>query len=147
MEIANLLGLLVPALISALGAFILGVLWYHPKVMGEQWLQARGKSVEDFDISTLPFFMTFVLWLIAAFFYSVIVFSLDVNTVSGLFCVSCLLWIAFALPPTLMGALYTGYPFDAVAIDSSYQLAGYYVLAVIHIGFFNISGLGGFVGV
>ena len=146
MEIADLLELLVPALISALGAFLLGVLWYHPKVMGAEWLQARGKSVEDFDISTLPFFMTFVLWLVAAFFYSVIVFSLDVSTVSGLFCVSSLLWIAFALPPTLMGAFYTGYPFDAVAVDSSYQLAGYYVLAVIHIGFMNISGFGGFVG-
>ena len=140
MEIANILELLVPAVISALGAFLLGVVWYHPRVMGEQWLHARGKSSRDFDIATLPFFMTFILWLVAAFFYSVIVFSLDISTISGLFCVSCLLWIAFALPPTLMGALYTGYPIDAVAIDSSYQLAGYYVLAIIHIGFFNISG-------
>mgnify|MGYP006428629739 CR=1 FL=1 len=146
MENATIIELLVPALISALGAFLLGILWYHPKVMGGEWLRARGKSIEDFDVSTLPFFMTFILWLLASFFYSVIVFSLDINTISGFLCLSCLLWVAFALPPTLMGALYTGYPFDAVAIDSAYQLAGYYVLAIIHIAFLCFSELGGFVG-
>jgi len=33
----------------------------------------------------------------------------------------------------VMGSLYTGYPFAAVAIDASYQLAGYYVLAMVNI--------------
>jgi hypothetical protein len=29
--------------------------------------------------------------------------------------------------------LYTGYPMEAMSIDSSYQLAGYYLLGVTHI--------------
>jgi hypothetical protein len=37
-----------------------------------------------------------------------------------------------------MGALYTGYPFEAVAIDTSYQLGGYYIFAMVHIAFLYI---------
>ena len=37
------------------------------------------------------------------------------------------------MPPLVMGALYTGYAFEAVSIDAAYQLAGYYIFAVIHI--------------
>jgi hypothetical protein len=37
------------------------------------------------------------------------------------------------MPPIVMGSLYTGYPFNAVAIDASYQLAGYYALGLTHI--------------
>jgi hypothetical protein len=46
-----------------------------------------------------------------------------------------LLWVAFSMPPTLMSALYTGYPFEAMAIDASYQLGGYYIFAAVHILF------------
>jgi hypothetical protein len=32
-----------------------------------------------------------------------------------------------------MGAMYTGYSIKAVSIDTAYQLAGYYLFALVHI--------------
>lgn len=63
---------------------------------------------------------------------------LGINNPAGYFALACLLWVAFAMPPALMGALYTGYPFEAVAIDTSYQLGGYYIFALTHIVFLYI---------
>ena len=37
------------------------------------------------------------------------------------------------MPPTVMGSLYTGVSFEAIAIDMAYQLGGYYVFACMHI--------------
>ena len=37
------------------------------------------------------------------------------------------------MPPIVMGSLYTGDPFNAVAVDAAYQLAGYYMIALTHI--------------
>lgn len=58
---------------------------------------------------------------------------LEIAEIEGLFALACLLWVAFALPPILMGALYTGYSFEAVSIDAAYHLGGYYIFALVHL--------------
>jgi len=123
----------VTTFVSALLAFMLGLIWYHPKTLGQKWLEARGKENLELDSTTFPFVVTFMLWILAATFFSFLAGFHEIDSASGLICLSSLLWVAFSMPPTLMGSFYTGYPFQAVAIDSAYQLAGYYVFAGVHI--------------
>lgn len=120
-------------IISGLLAFILGWVWYHPKVLGKRWIEARGRQAGDIQPQPFPSVISFVLWMLAACFYTFLVVIMDLESEPALICLSCLLWVAFAMPPTVMGAFYTGYPFNAVAIDSAYQLAGYYIFAMTHI--------------
>lgn len=125
-----------PVLITFIGgflAFALGLLWYNPKVLGKAWVEARGKFTSDTNPNHFLFVVTFMLWMLASTFYTFLSDFYVVDDVAGFLCLSSLLWVAFAMPPTIMGALYTGYPFQAVAIDSAYQLAGYYLLALAHI--------------
>jgi hypothetical protein len=124
---------LIATFISAFLAFTLGMIWYHPKVMGRKWLDARGLAVDQSKSTPFPFVVSFLLWMLASTFYSFLAGFLEINDPAAFICLSSLLWVAFAMPPTLMGAIYTGYPFQAVAIDSAYQLAGYYVFAFTHI--------------
>lgn len=119
--------------ISGCSAFLLGWVWYHPNVLGRRWMEARGKTGDDIHPEPFPTVISFVLWMLAACFYSFLVTIMNLDAGPSLICLSCLLWVAFAMPPTVMGAFYTGYPFNAVAIDSAYQLAGYYLFAVSHI--------------
>lgn len=126
---------LMETAVSAIMAFILGLFWYHPKVMGTRWMEARGKTVSDLNPRAKTFFYNLSLWFIAAAFYGFLVLLLDVNSAPALISLACLLWVAFAMPPTVMGALYTGYSFEAVAIDTAYQLGGYYLFAMVHIVF------------
>lgn len=128
-------------MLSGIFAFILGVVWYHPKVMGDKWQEARGVKSGSSDQSALPFVASFFLWTLSACFYAFLANFLGIDSASGYFALSCLLWVAFAMPPALMGALYTGYPFDAVAIDTSYQLGGYYIFAGVHIVFLQMGML------
>ena len=58
---------------------------------------------------------------------------MNINGPTEIFLISCLLWVAFAMPPIVMASLYTGYPFGAVAIDASYKLGGYYAMALVHV--------------
>lgn len=124
--------------LSGVLAFLVGLAWYHPKVMGARWKEVRNVQDEDVKSSPLPYVASFFLWLLAACFYAFLAYFLGINNEEGYFALSCLLWVAFSMPPTLMGALYTGYPFEAVAIDTSYQLAGYYAFALVHIIFLHI---------
>lgn len=125
----------IPALIAAFLAFVLGVIWYHPNILGSQWLKERGKTLEDFNIGFPQYMVSFFLWCIASYFYAFLAMTMEINTPPEFFLLSCIVWVAFTMPPTVVGSLYTGYPFGAVAIDASYQLAGYYVFAVVHIAF------------
>ncbi len=121
---------------SGILAFLIGLVWYHPKVMGKRWMEVRNLTKEDINSTTpLPYVASLFLWLLAACFYSFLAHFLGATDKEDYFALSCLLWVAFSMPPTLMGALYTGYPFEAAAIDTSYQLAGYYAFALVHIAF------------
>jgi len=126
--------------LSGLFAFILGMIWYHPKVMGERWMEVRGAKGSSLQKSLLPYFASFFLWVVAACFYAFLAEFLKVDNASGYFMLSCLIWVAFSMPPAIMGALYTGYPFEAVAIDTSNQLGGYFVFAAVH-SFFLYFGI------
>ncbi len=122
--------------ISGFLAFALGILWYHPKILGTRWMEVRGDSVRG--RSPLLFVASFFLWMLSACFYAFLASFLGIDTQAGYFCLSCLLWVAFSMPPTLMSALYTGYPFEAMAIDTSYQLGGYYIFAAVHIAYLEM---------
>ena len=131
--------------VSGVLAFLLNVIWYHPKILGGRWLEVRGagKGRRTSDSSpwtgpkksALPYIASFFLWTLSACFFSFLCSFLEINTPAGFFCVACLLWVAFAMPPILMNALNTGYPFEAMAIDASCQLGGYYIFAGVHIAF------------
>lgn len=132
----------IAILLSGLLAFLLGTVWYHPKAMGKQWAEARGVSLDTIKPSVFPFVASFFLWTLSACFYAFLASFLSIENVpdlqlaaAGYFALSCMLWVAFAMPPALMGALYTSSSFEATAIDASYHLGGYYVFAVVHIAF------------
>ena len=128
----------------ALSGFLaagLGLLWYHPKILGGRWMELRGVTEGPKASSPLPYVASFFLWMLAACFYAFLAQFLGINSAAGYFCLSCLLWVAFSMPPTLMSALYTGYPFEAMAIDTSYQLGGYYIFAGVHILFLEMNWL------
>lgn len=129
-------------------AFLLGLAWYHPKVMGKRWMEVRNLSTTDTrPNSPLPYVASFFLWMLSACFYAFLAAFLGIDSAetingaaAGYFCLSCLLWVAFAMPSGIMGALYNGSSFEAVAIDMAYQLGGYYIFALVHMAMLYSAG-------
>ncbi len=124
---------LMPSFLSAVVAFLIGLVWYHPRVLGGYWLEAREMITDDLKRGATPFILSFPLWFLTSLFFTFMLIYMNIHSGSEVFLMACLLWVAFAMPPIVMGSLYTGYPFAAVAVDASYQLAGYYALAVVNI--------------
>lgn len=131
----------ITTLLSAFVAFGVGVFWYNPKIMGARWLAARNKVSDGVKMTQANAFISLGLWLLASCFYSFLLILLEAESLSAFLSLSCLLWVAFAMPPVLMGSLYTGYPFKAVAIDATYQLSGYYIFALVHFLASLVAGL------
>lgn len=121
--------------LSGVFAFLLGLVWYHPKMLGKRWVETQGAGMSD---SPLPYVASFFLWMLSACFYAFLAQFLKISTPEGYFALSCLLWVAFSMPPTLMSTLYAGRSFEAMAIDTSYQLGGYYIFAGVHIIFLQM---------
>lgn len=122
--------------LSGVFAFLLGLVWYHPKIMGKRFAQAQADA--GMSGSPLPYVASFFLWMLSACFYAFLAQFLKINTPEGYFCLSCLLWVAFSMPPTLMSALHSGRSFEAMAMDTAYQLGGYYMFAAVHIVFLQL---------
>lgn len=120
---------------SALAAFLLGMFWYNPGMLGTRWMESRGMAGQAARLHTRKMVYMMTLWLFSAAFYSFMVVLLDVATVPSYISLSCLLWVAFVMPPTIMGVLYTGSSFETATIDTAYQLSCYYLFAVVHILF------------
>lgn len=123
--------------LSAVLAFLLGLVWYNPKIMRGGGINVNTATPRIRKPGPLPMIASLFLWMLSACFYAFLAQFLGVNSEAEYFLLSCLLWVAFAMPPILMNALYTGYPLQDMAIDAGYQLGGYYIFAAVHIAFLH----------
>lgn len=126
--------------LAGLLAFALGLIWYHPKVMRGGGINIV-ESERKVTFTAPAMLASFFLWMLSACFYAFLAQFLGVDSAAGYFCLSCLLWVAFAMPPILMSALYTGHSMQTMAIDAGYQLGGYYLFAAVHIVFLEMGWL------
>lgn len=117
--------------LSAFVAFMLGILWFHPKIMGEKWAETTG-YINVKQPTPAIYFVTLLLWVLSAGVYTFLTQFLTPPTIGALLGLSTFLWVGFVLPSILISGLYLKRNFLAMAVDSSYFLAGLYLFAVIH---------------
>ena len=119
-------------LISAFVAFVLGIIWYNPTLLGQRTAEEIEKDTNGFKPGVMAYITGFVLWIFTAAVYSFLTNFLTPPTVSALLGLSTFLWIGFVLPTALLNGLFHGKKLLVIGIDSSYFLAGLYLFAVIH---------------
>lgn len=118
--------------ISALVAFVLGIVWYNPTLMGEKAAEEHAKVKNGYVPGVHIYVISFFLWVLSACVYSFLMSFLTPPSIQSLLGLSTFLWVGFILPATLLNGLFTGKNFSIMAIDSSYFLAALYLFAVIH---------------
>lgn len=123
---------IVTTVLSAIVAFILGLLWFHPKVMGEKWAEAVGQDPNELRVGFTAYIVALVLWFFASAVYTFLTTFLTPPTIGALLGLSTFLWVGFILPAVMIGGMFMGKKLMVMAIDSSYFLAGFYLFAVIH---------------
>jgi len=122
----------VETILSGFVAFVLGILWYHPKIMGEKWLEAMGRDDEKISLSPFVYVVALCLWMVSAAVYSFLAGFLTPPAIGELLGLSTFIWVGFILPAVMIGGMFIGKKLMVMAVDSSYFLAGLYLFAVIH---------------
>ncbi|MBT8221224.1 MAG: DUF1761 domain-containing protein [Bacteroidia bacterium] len=125
------------AVVGGIIPFVVGFIWYNPKVFGITWMQAIGKTEEDLSKGNmiLIYGLSFVSCIILAFFLQVTVeiahwhpgenggpathshHTFGHGAFHGLF-----LGIGFALPVVLVLGLFAQFNWKYIAINISYWL-------------------------
>lgn len=123
---------IIATLICTVVAFILGIIWYNPKLLGEKAAEARYSELNGYKPNITAYFIAFLMWFITACVYSFLKGFLTPPSIQALLGLSTFLWVGFTLPAVMLNGLLSGKKLMVIAVDSSYFLAGLYLFAVIH---------------
>ena len=76
---------LMPSFLSAVVAFMLGLIWYHPRVLGGRWLEAREMTSDDLKRGATPFILSFPLWFLTSLFFTFMLIYMNINSGAEIF--------------------------------------------------------------
>lgn len=123
---------ILKTILSALVAFVLGIVWYNPTLMGTKVTEERAKILNGYKPKFYIYIFALLLWILSSCVYSFLMSFLTPPSIQSLLGLSTFLWVGFVLPATLLSGLFSGKNFNVMAVDSSYFLAALYLFAVIH---------------
>ena len=118
--------------ISALVAFVLGIVWYNPTLMGEKAAEEHAKVLNGYKPKFFVYIVALLLWILSSCVYSFLMSFLTPPSIESLLGLSTFLWVGFVLPAILLNGMFSGKSFSVMAIDGSYFLAAFYLFAVMH---------------
>ena len=118
--------------ISAFVAFVLGVVWYHPKIVGQETADLIEKETKGFKPGPLAYVVALFFWLVTSSVYTFLKTFLEPTSTAELLSLSTFLWVGFILPTALLNGMFSGKKLNVIGLDSTYFLAGLYLFAVVH---------------
>jgi len=120
-------------LLSALLSFMLGFIWYSPKVFGTAWLNATGKSKAEIEEGLAArHAVSAIGWLAAAFVYAFLISHNEIQgSLADYILLSIALWGAFMMPPKAAAIMHGNFNTSFLWIDGGYHLTGYILFAFV----------------
>ncbi len=120
-------------LVSAALAFLLGFVWYSPKVFGDAWMEAVDKKDIDREEANVgQHAVSIVGWLASAFVYAFLIsHEMIRGDLQDYLFLSIALWGAFMLPPKAAAIMHGGFNTKLLWIDGGYHLMGYLLFAFV----------------
>ena len=122
----------VAVLVSAVVYWVLGAVWYG-FLFGKAWMDLEHLSKDQAKSMNpvLPYFITFVLNLVIAFFLAQLCTWRNASTAARGASLGVLLWIGFVGPITYTTNMYEMRPFNLFLINEGYSLVGLLLMGAI----------------
>ena len=129
------LPVVLPVLLAALAAFLIGGLWYSPLLFAKAWVRAQGYTPEKMAAMQAKAWRAYagscVAFLVMAWVLRLFLAHLRADSASDGAVWAFHAWLGFALPIGVMSYLYTDKPFALLLIDTGYQLVYLTVMGAI----------------
>ena len=122
----------VAVIVSAVVYWVLGAVWYG-FLFGKAWMDLEHLSIDQAKSMNpvLPYFITFVLNLVIAFFLAQLCTWRNASTAARGASLGVLLWIGFVGPITYTTNMYEMRPFNLFLINEGYSLVGLLLIGAI----------------
>ena len=121
--------------LAAIASFILGHVWYHPRLFGAQWMRLVNVTPEHVEqgkrFMPLSALAAFVANLLVASVMDYLGVTLGVIDIAGAVQLALWCWIGFVVPTTLGTVLWEHRPLTLYLINASYWLVSFVVMAVV----------------
>jgi hypothetical protein len=120
-------------LVSSLGYFALGSLWYSPVMFGSAWLKLVNINMKKPDKNEMIrlFGTTFILIVISAIVMDYFILMFGVKDLIGGAWIGFLAAIGFVATTIGVTFMYEGKPLKLFLIDTGYHFAGFLILGAI----------------
>lgn len=122
---------LLAVLLAAIVYFILGGIWYSPKVFGHYWTAHHGLDMDQLKPPVWVYFAEFFLDLLTAYVLAVFI-SLSSKTgwKDGIG-VAFWIWLGFVLTFELSGMIWAKKSFKTIGVNAGFALVGLLLMGAI----------------
>lgn len=123
-------------IVSTIIYFVLGMLWYSPKLFGKSWMALQNFTEEKMaEMKSKGMAKSMILGLIGAFITSLIlayIISVSGATIigEGLW-IGFLVWLGFIATVIIGSVLWEGKPFKLYMINVGYHLVSLLIMSLI----------------
>ena len=122
---------------AALIYFIIGALWYSPKVFGRIWMDGTGLKEADVNNCGIGVYIgAFVTAFLICFGLAVFLFLTESRTLLDALVVAFFAWVGFILPTHLSKLLWEKTPLSVFFINTTHGLVGLLAVAAFFSLFF-----------
>ena len=123
---------ILPVVVAAIVAFLIGALWYSPALFAKAWVRAHGHTPETLAAmqagAARAYGISFACFLLMAAVLAIFLTHLGVmGWMYGLHW-GAMAWLGIAAPIGITANVYSDKPFMAWVIDGGYQLV--YLMAM-----------------
>jgi hypothetical protein len=123
---------ILAVIVSAIAAYVVGMLWYSPLLFVNVWMDLLGKKKDGTKPKASMFVLGFLGILITAFFIGFFMEQSPVQGIPGGIAIAGILWLGFAATGSLDTVIYEGRPWALWALNNTYRLLTFIIMGVIY---------------
>jgi hypothetical protein len=118
---------------AAVAHFILGMLWYSPKVFGTQWMKLAelDNSKWNKHKMTQSMILGFISSLIFAGVFQFLLAELGITELNGALKMAAILWLGFSATAVIGSFLWEMRPLQLFVLNAGYTLTSFLLVAAI----------------
>lgn len=118
-------------ILAAIAYFMLGWLWYSPKVFGCDWMKQEGKTPEECRLCYFALAGEFVADLVTAYVLSVLIYNVHAFTIKEGIGLATLVWLGFVATRHVSAFLWSHGTVKSFVINGGFALVGLILMGAI----------------
>lgn len=117
--------------VAAVAGYSVGAIWYMPKIFGNAWIDALGKSMSELGSPAKSMSITAVTTLFSTIVMALALAAFEVQSIAGAVGISALLGIGFYGLTMYSDSLFCGWSFKFVLIQAGHRVVAFIVMGIV----------------